>query len=82
MTFNPNIDLGNILVIVTIVFSMISVVIGVRVELTDVKEIIRDLSKRLDRHEENMFIIAGQVQRLIGRIDENGQIFTRKDDLR
>lgn len=70
MTFNPNVDLGNVLVIITIIGSMASVLIGVRVELTSMKGILRDLAARLDRHEEKIFIMAGQVQRLIGRLDD------------
>lgn len=70
MAFDPTIDLGNVLVITTMIVSMVSVIAGVRIELRSMKEIMLELAKRLDRHEEKVFIMAGQVQRLIGRLDE------------
>jgi hypothetical protein len=69
LTVNPSIDLGTILTIITMLGSAIAIVVGVRVELKNVKLAVIDFARRLEHHERTVFELAGQVQRLIGQME-------------
>ena len=68
MTYTGEVSLGSILMIVTMSASVVSIVVGVRVELSALKSTLTDLSLRLARHEAIVFEMAGHMQNLIGQM--------------
>lgn len=81
MTVTPTIDVGSILMIITMLGSAVAIVVGVRVELADLKEAVGKLGIRLEKHEEVVFELAGQVQRIVGRLEATPRPHTTRTRL-
>ncbi len=80
MTLSPTIDVGSILVVVTIATSAIGAHFTIKARLDSIErkmqETIVVFGARLDRHEETIAHVAGHVQRLIGRMDDRPPTWT------
>ena len=70
MSINPTIDLGQILVVVTIIASVIGAHYTLKGRIDTFEAILKDFGARLGRHEDAVTIVVGQVQRVIGRLEE------------
>lgn len=81
MTVTPTIDVGSILMIITMLGSAIAIVVGVRVELADLKTAVSKLGVRLEKHEDVVFTLAGQVQYIVGRLDDTPRPHTTRTRL-
>jgi hypothetical protein len=53
----------------TMVVSVTAIIVGVRVELKSVKSTVSALAGKLEKHDQTIFSIAGQLQRVIGMVD-------------
>lgn len=77
MTVNPTIDLGQILVVVTIIVSVVGAHYTLKGRIDGVEKILRafkdqltEFGARMTKHEDSITIVVGQVQRVIGRMEE------------
>lgn len=61
------VTLGELLTMISMVACTTAIVIGVRMELTGLKETVKDLSTQLKIYEGRLFDLALHVQRLIGQ---------------
>lgn len=87
MSFRSDIDVGTIILIITLLISvvaahftirgMISVIVA---RFDDFKKTVEDglttINKRLDRHEEVIMTMTGTVQRIVGKL---GEVPERRD---
>ncbi len=69
MTFNTQIDIGQILSIGTFIVTAAVIIATVRAELSAVKDMLTLFGTRLGKHEETVFNMAQQLQRLIGQVE-------------
>lgn len=70
MTFNPQIDIGQVLVAATIVASVIGAHFTFKARLDGFEKMIERFGVRLDKHETALTTMVGQVQHVIGRLEE------------
>lgn len=67
------ITLGEALEILTMLVSVTAIIVGVRVELKNLRADIGGLTERLGKHETTLFTMFGQLQRLIGVVDASAK---------
>ena len=83
VTLSPTVDLGQLLVALTIIASVIGAHFTIKARLDGLEkkfdETVRLLGQRLDRHEDSISKVSGHVQRLIGRV-EAGPLRARGTD--
>lgn len=73
MKVDPSIDMGTILTILTMLGSAVAIIVGVRVELRNLKGAVEKFAVRMEQYENRLFELTGQVQRLIGQMEPRPQ---------
>ena len=69
MNYDPTIRLGDVMTMISILGTAIALIVGIRVELRNLKETVRALAGRLDKHEGIVFGMSKDLQRVIGRLE-------------
>ena len=69
MTFTPTIELGQLLIFLSIVSSAVGGYYTLKTRLDSLERLVEKFGVRLDRHEETITELVGQLQRVVGRID-------------
>lgn len=72
MVVDVKVDLGQLLIIVSMIGTAIATVATVRAQIAGLTKSFDILAKRLERHEEVLFGMAGDVQWVIGVVAQDG----------
>lgn len=68
-----HIDLGQILTILAFVVTAVATVASVKTQVKSLTEVVNQLATRFMKHESTVFVLAGNLQRLIGFVDGQSQ---------
>ena len=67
------VTLGEVLQILTMIVGVTAIIVGVRVELRAVRLDLQSVKTDLRSHETTLFNMFGQLQRVIGILDQDHQ---------
>lgn len=70
MTFNPTIDFGQVLVAVSVVVAAVGAHFTLKTRMDSLEKLLESFSDRMDTHENSITLVVGQVQRVVGRLEE------------
>ena len=79
MMLDPEISVGNLLVVASMLISAVGVIATVRVQVSALRDVVKDLAARLTRHESSLFALSGQVQRLVGHMEVEDRLVGRHE---
>ena len=79
MTLTPTMDLGQIIQIVTLVGAIVGAHYTIKARMDSLEKTLDKFGARLDRHEETIGQIVGQIQKIIGRLEESDRLRNATD---